>query len=60
MRGVQGGKHAPLRTSGAIAEMENFKIGDQCCKCFFLLLVASSGLYFHVFLSFYEVIEQGV
>ena len=33
MHGVQGGKHAPLRTSGAIAEMKSFKIGDQCCKC---------------------------
>ena len=26
----------------------------------FLKVVASGGLYFHVFLSFYEVIEQGV
>ena len=25
---------------------------------FFLVLVASSGLYFHMFLSFYEVIDQ--
>ena len=29
MHGVQGGKQAPLRTSGAIAEMKIFKIGDQ-------------------------------
>ena len=27
---------------------------------YFLRLVASSGLYFHMFLSFHEVIEQGV